>query len=93
MTLIPNCSYRACTSVAVFDQSPLSVYSLIVQEILICFDYNAIPHKNHETAHMKKRLCLPSPLQSNFGYDKVQILLNSRFFQLPTLLAGGDGER
>ena len=57
----------------------------------IFFKFQNIPHKNYETAHMKEQLCLPSPLQSNVGCDKVQILLNSRSFNFQHCLQGGWG--
>ena len=57
----------------------------------IFFKFQTIPHKNYETAHMKERLCLPSPLQSNVDCDKVQILLNSLSFNFQHCLQGGRG--
>ena len=64
-------------------------FNSVASSLLLTVRWTTIPHKNYETAHMKERLCLPSPLQSNC--DKVQILLNSRSFNFQHCLQGGRG--
>ena len=56
-------------------ETTVTLFSCIKQTPHAPMFLATIPHKNYETAHMKERLCLPSPLQSNVGCDKVQILL------------------
>ena len=76
------------------DEILLFLYSQTLRRVTLHTSQgwnSTIPHKNYETAHMKERLCLPSPLQSNVDCDKVQILLNSWSFNFQHCLQGGRG--